>query len=97
MSRRSYGSPRVHAELNLGLDARCSSKRVERLIREAGVRASIGAAGAGAPERDPSLEPADDLVKRGFDPVAPDLLWVMDVTQHPTEKASSTWPSSSTP
>ena len=30
MSRRSYGSPRVHAELRLGLSACCSRKRVER-------------------------------------------------------------------
>ena len=28
MSRRSYGSPRVHAELKLGQDIRCSRKRV---------------------------------------------------------------------
>ena len=36
-SRRSYGSPRVHAELRLGLDVRCSRKRVERLMRQAGI------------------------------------------------------------
>ena len=36
-SRRSYGSLRVHAELRLGLDSRCSRKRVERLMREAGI------------------------------------------------------------
>jgi transposase-like protein len=37
MSRRSYGSPRVHAELRLGLGQRCSRKRVERLMRQAGI------------------------------------------------------------
>ena len=36
-SRSSYGSPRVHAELRLGQDLRCSRKRVERLMRQAGV------------------------------------------------------------
>ena len=38
MSRRSYGSPRVHAELRLGLGTRCSQKRVERLMRRARVQ-----------------------------------------------------------
>lgn len=37
MSRRSYGSPRVHAELRLGQSIRCSKKRVERLMAQAGV------------------------------------------------------------
>src|SRR3974390_2833213 len=37
MSRRSYGSPRVHAELKLGQDVRCSRKRIERLMRQAGI------------------------------------------------------------
>jgi putative transposase len=35
MSRRSYASPRVHAELKLGQDMRCLRKRVERLMRQA--------------------------------------------------------------
>jgi len=33
MSRWSYGSPRVHAELRLRLGLRCSRKRMERLMR----------------------------------------------------------------
>jgi putative transposase len=38
LSRRSYGSPRVHAELRLGdTRLRCSRKRVERLMRQAGI------------------------------------------------------------
>ena len=32
MSRGSYGSPRVHAELVLGDGIRCGRKRVERLM-----------------------------------------------------------------
>jgi putative transposase len=32
-SRKSYGSPRVHAELTLGQGATVNRKRVERLMR----------------------------------------------------------------
>lgn len=84
MSRRSYGSPRVHAELRLGEDVRCSRKRVERLMRQAGVTGiHRRRKGRGCTRRDGS-EPSDDLVNRVFDPVEPDRLWVMDVTEHPT-------------
>src|SRR5919199_6646632 len=38
MSRASYGSPRVWAELRLGDGLRCSRKRVERLMRLAGLQ-----------------------------------------------------------
>nr|WP_308251873.1 IS3 family transposase [Pseudonocardia sp. KRD291] len=37
VSRRSYGAPRVHAELRLRLGVRCGRKRVARLMRAAGV------------------------------------------------------------
>ena len=37
-SRGSYGSPRVHAELRLGQNIRCGRKRVERLMRHAGLQ-----------------------------------------------------------
>jgi len=82
-SRRSYGSPRVHAELRLGLGTRCSRKRVERLMRQAGVAGIHRRRGRGCTRRDGS-EPSDDLVSRQFDPMEPDRLWVMDVTEHPT-------------
>ena len=84
MSRRSYGSPRVHAELRLGQDLRCSRKRVERLMRQAGVAGIYRRRSRGCTRRDPAAEPSDDLVDRQFDPVEPDRLWVMDVTEHPT-------------
>ena len=53
MSRRSYGSPRVHAELKLGLDVRCSRKRVERLMRQAGVAGIHRRRRRGCTKRDP--------------------------------------------
>ncbi|MEV1171376.1 IS3 family transposase [Nonomuraea sp. NPDC049784] len=37
-SRGSYGSPRVHAELTLGLGEKVNRKRVERLMHAAGMQ-----------------------------------------------------------
>ena len=84
MSRRSYGSPRVHAELRLGQGVRCSRKRIERLMRQAGVAGIYRRKNRGCTRRDPDAAPSDDLVNRSFDPAEPDRLWVMDVTEHPT-------------
>jgi putative transposase len=86
MSRRSYGSPRVHAELRLGLGTRCSKKRVERLMRQAGIAGVYRRRRKGCTRRDLTAVPSDDLVNRTFDPDRPDRLWVMDVTEHPTDE-----------
>ncbi len=83
-SRRSYGAPRVHAELRLGLGIRCSRKRVERLMRQAGVVGIHRRKARGCTRRDAAAQAAQDLVNRCFDPLEPDRLWVMDVTEHPT-------------
>ncbi len=83
-SRRSYGSPRVHAELRLGRDIRCGRKRVERLMRQAGIAGVQRRRGRGCTRRDPAAQGAEDLVNRCFDPPEPNRLWVMDVTEHPT-------------
>ena len=84
MSRASYGSPRVHAELTLGDGVRCGRKRVERLMRVAGIAGIHRRKGRGCTRRDPKATPAEDLVNRAFNPTEADRLWVMDVTEHPT-------------
>jgi putative transposase len=84
MSRRSYGSPRVHAELRLGEDIRCGKKRVERLMTQAGICGIHRRRRRGCTRRDLAAQSSDDLVNRAFNPVEPDQLWVMDVTEHPT-------------
>jgi putative transposase len=83
VSRRSYGSPRVHAELRLGEGRRHGRKRIERLMRLNGI-AGIHRRRRGCTRRDPDAAPADDLVNRCFDPAEPDRLWVADITEHPT-------------
>ncbi len=82
-SRNTYGWPRVHAELSLGLGAVVNHKRVARLMRQAGLqglyrrRARRGHTG-------PATE--DDLVQRRFTVDAPDRLWFTDITEHPTNE-----------
>lgn len=84
-SRRSYGSPRVHAELRLGdRTIRCGRKRVERLMRQAGIVGIHQRRRGGCTRRDLTAVPSDDLVKRAFSTDETDRLWVMDVTEHPT-------------
>jgi putative transposase len=85
-SRRSYGSPRVHAELALGEGIRCSRKRVERLMRQAGLSGIYRRRSRGCTRRDPDATASDDLVERRFSVDGPDRLWVMDVTEHPTDE-----------
>ncbi|TDD58157.1 IS3 family transposase, partial [Actinomadura rubrisoli] len=80
-SRLSHGAPRVHAELTLGLGERVNHKRVERLMREAGIQGIHRRKGRRNPVNEPT---AQDLVRRAFDVGAPDLLWVTDITEHPT-------------
>ena len=74
MSRRSYGSPRVHAELRLGEGVRCGRKRVERLMRQAGIAGIYRRKARGCTRRDPDAVPSDDLVNRQFTVTGPDRL-----------------------
>jgi putative transposase len=80
-SRRTYGAPRVHAELRR-LDQRCSRKRVARLMRDAGL---VGAHTRRRWRRGRSdTAPAPDLVSRRFDPPGRDRVWAADMTQFRT-------------
>ena len=64
MSRCSYGAPRVHAELRLGLGIACGRKRVARLMRAAQV-AGISHRRKRGRHR-PAPAPHEDLVQRRF-------------------------------
>lgn len=83
-SRRTYGAPRVHAELRLGLDIRVGRKRVERLMRAQGLQGVTRRRRHGTTRRDRAAVPSDDLVARQFRPERPNELWVADITEHPT-------------
>ena len=53
-SRATYGAPRVHAELRLGLDIHVSRKRVARLMREHGLQGIHRRRRHGSTRRDPT-------------------------------------------
>jgi putative transposase len=88
-SRGTYGSPRVHAELTLGLGlpvnrngspgscARPASRAYRR------TRSWITV-------RDPAAEPAPDLVNRHFTVDRPDRWWITDIASTRPRKGRST-------
>ena len=81
---KTYGSPRVHAELTMGLGLPVNPKRVARLMRAAGIQGLCQRRRRGCTVRDTHAEPAADLVNRQFTADAPNRLWVTDITEHPT-------------
>ncbi len=79
-SRGSYGSPRVTAELRLGLGVEVNSKRVERLMRQAGIQGIYRRRGR---KNLVNSATEQDLVQRLFAADWPDALWLTDITEHP--------------
>ena len=82
-SRRTYGAPRIHAELQEdGL--RVGRKRVARLMRARNVAGVSRRRTFQTTRRDPAARPAPDLVDRKFTASGPNQLWVADMTYIPT-------------
>jgi putative transposase len=79
-NRRVYGSPRIHAELRMADGLRVARKRVERLMRAAGISGLVARKRARTTIRVPGVRVCDDLVDRAFLAAAPDRLWVADIT-----------------
>ncbi len=84
-TRGRYGAPRVTAVL-WREDELVDEKKVARLMAELGI-AGISGRERQRPKttkRDPSRQPAPDLVERQFTAAAPDDLWCGDITYIPT-------------
>ena len=81
----TYGAPRVHAELRMGLGLRIGRKRVARLMRRAGIH---GVSHRRKCRHRPETATHDDLVKRQFTAEGPHRVWFTDITQH---RASDSW------
>ena len=79
-SRTTYGSPRIHAELRLEDDVRVGRKRVERLMRGAGLAGQVKRRRGKTTIRVQGVRTAPDLVERDFNPSEPNRLWAADIT-----------------
>lgn len=80
-SRATYGWPRVHAELVLGLGEQVNRKRIARLMRQAGLQGIYRRKGR---KNLVNAATEEDLVHRQFHVDALDRLWLTDITEHPT-------------
>jgi len=84
-SHSLYGSPRIHADLNLR-GIRCSLNTVSKLMRQAGIRARTVKRYRCTTDSNHRLPVADNLVQRNFNPPACDLIWAGDITEIPTRE-----------
>jgi putative transposase len=79
-NREVYGAPRIHAELRMAHGIKVSRKRIERLMREAGISGLVEKKRGRTTIRVPGVRVADDLVERRFRPAGPNVLWLADIT-----------------
>jgi putative transposase len=77
-SRESYGVRRIHLDLREE-GVRVGRKRVERLMRAAGLSGYVKRRKGKTTIRVPGVRVADDLVGRDFNPAAPNRLWASDI------------------
>lgn len=94
-SRRTYGAPRIHAELRED-GTRVGRKRVARLMRQAGIAGVSRRKAFRTTRRDDRQRPAPDLVDRQFTADGPNQLWVAESRTFRRWLASCSSPSFST-
>ena len=78
-SRRTYGSPRVHAELR-AQEVHCGRKRVARLMRQADLVARRRRPSVRTTISDPTHPVAPNTLERDFQASAPNTRWLTDIT-----------------
>lgn len=84
-SRRTYGSPRVDAELRFRGPA-VGLHRVEQLMRMAGIRARQKRRFVRTTTADPALPVAPNVLERNFQAHLPNRVWSTDITYVPTRE-----------
>jgi len=78
-SRRTYGSPRIHAALD-SEGFKCSPTRVERRMKAMGIKAKTKRKFKVTTDSKHSWPISPNLVNRDFRPAAPNRLWLTDIT-----------------
>jgi putative transposase len=86
-SRGTYGAPRIHRDLRAA-GVRVSRKRVARVLKQAGLQGVSRRKWPVTTVRAEHTRPAPDLVQRAFTAMAPNQLWVADITYIPTGAAT---------
>jgi transposase InsO family protein len=83
LSRKTYGSPRVHASLrNQGL--RCGKKRVARIMRQNGLQGRRKHRRVRTTDSKHAYPVAPNLLNQSFQANEPNRKWVADITYIPT-------------
>ena len=78
-SRGTYGSPRIHKDLEAG-GMRCGENRVARLMRKHGVRAKQARKFKATTDSRHDQPVAENLLGQDFEVNKPDTRWVADIT-----------------
>lgn len=76
----TYGARRIHAELRIEHGIRVGRKRVERLMRAAGISGVVPRKRRRTTVHLPGVRVAPDLVERDFRPESPNQTWSADIT-----------------
>ena len=84
-SRKTYGSPRIHAELRSQGET-CSRKRVARLMKKAGIEAKMKKRFKVTTKANPKAKVAPNLLNQNFTADAPNQRWVADFTYVSTQE-----------
>lgn len=79
ISRKTYGSPRIHAELT-AQGHRCSRPRVARLMKQAGIQAKMKKCFKKTTRVNPKASYAPNLLQQNFTAQQPNQSWVADIS-----------------
>lgn len=78
-SRETYGSPRIHAALQLEGET-CSRKRVARVMKKAGIQAKMKKRFKVTTKVNPKAQATPNVLNRNFRAMKPNERWVADIT-----------------